>query len=113
MIGFQSRRSRRSICPESLDARQLDGVDRYEVPLDRGLERTLEMRLRLKDLRQGTIVGLIRCAKSMAVASFTAPEGLVSAMRPRGSHFICSPLRRNLPIGSRLRWPAMGKAEIV
>jgi len=31
--------------------------DRYEVHLDRKLERTLAMLLRLKDLRQGVIAG--------------------------------------------------------
>ena len=43
-----------------------------------------------------------------------APGGLLAAMRrARGSRTgCCSPLRPNLPIGSRLRWSAMGKADI-
>jgi hypothetical protein len=42
---------------ESLDPDKLEQLDRYEVHLDRKLERMLAMLLRLKDLRQGTIVG--------------------------------------------------------
>ena len=40
---------------ESLDPDKLERLGRYEVHLDRKLERTLAMLLRLKDLRQGTI----------------------------------------------------------
>jgi hypothetical protein len=43
---------------EALDPDKLDRLGRYEVHLDRKLERTLTMLLRLKDLRQGTIAGL-------------------------------------------------------
>ena len=42
---------------EALDADKLERLGRYEVHLDRKLERMLAMLLRLKDLRQGTIVG--------------------------------------------------------
>jgi hypothetical protein len=40
---------------ESLDPDKLERLGRYEVHLDRKLERTLAMLLRLKDLRQGAI----------------------------------------------------------
>jgi hypothetical protein len=40
---------------EALDIRKLERLGRYEVHLDRKLERILTMLLRLKDLRQGTI----------------------------------------------------------
>ena len=39
---------------ESLDPDKLERLGRYEVHLDRKLERTLSMLLKLKDLRQGT-----------------------------------------------------------
>jgi hypothetical protein len=42
---------------ESLDPDKLERLGRYEVHLDRKLERTLAMLLRLKDLRQETIEG--------------------------------------------------------
>jgi hypothetical protein len=42
---------------EALDPDKLERLGRYEVHLDRKLERTLAMLLRLKDLRQGTIAG--------------------------------------------------------
>ncbi len=42
---------------ETLDPDKLERLGRYEVHLDRKLERTLAMLLRLKDLRQGTIAG--------------------------------------------------------
>jgi len=42
---------------ESLDPDKLERLGRYEVHLDRKLERTLAMLLRLKDLRQGAIAG--------------------------------------------------------
>jgi hypothetical protein len=42
---------------EALDADKLERLGRYEVHLDRKLERMLAMLLRLKDLRQGTIEG--------------------------------------------------------
>lgn len=38
---------------EALDPDKLERLGRYEVHLDRKLERTLAMLLRLKDLRQG------------------------------------------------------------
>lgn len=42
---------------ESLDPDKLERLGRYEVHLDRKLERMLAMLMRLKDLRQGTIAG--------------------------------------------------------
>jgi hypothetical protein len=42
---------------ESLDPDKLERLGRYEVHLDRKLERTLTMLLRLKDLRHGAIAG--------------------------------------------------------
>jgi hypothetical protein len=39
---------------ESLDPDKLERLGRYEVHLDRKLERMLAMLIRLKDLRQGT-----------------------------------------------------------
>jgi hypothetical protein len=42
---------------ESLDPDKLERLGRYEVHLDRKLERTLAMLLRLKNLRQGAIAG--------------------------------------------------------
>ena len=42
---------------EALDADKLERLGRYEVHLDRKLERMLTMLLRLKDLRQGTVAG--------------------------------------------------------
>ncbi len=42
---------------EALDPNKLERLGRYEVHLDRKLERMLAMLLRLKDLRQGTIAG--------------------------------------------------------
>jgi hypothetical protein len=42
---------------EALDADKLERLGRYEVHLDRKLERMLAMLLRLKDLRQGAIEG--------------------------------------------------------
>ena len=48
---------------EALDPDKLERLGRYEVHLDRKLERMLAMLLRLKDLRQGDRCGLIRLAK--------------------------------------------------
>jgi hypothetical protein len=42
---------------ESLDPDKLERLGRYEVHLDRKLERMLTMLLRLKDLRRGTVPG--------------------------------------------------------
>jgi len=42
---------------EALDPNKLERLGRYEVHLDRKLERMLAMLLRLKDLRQGTLPG--------------------------------------------------------
>jgi hypothetical protein len=42
---------------EALDPDKLERLGRYEVHLDRKLERVLAMLLRLKDLRQGTVAG--------------------------------------------------------
>ena len=58
---FEARKNRPLIREqafgESLDPDKLERLGRYEVHLDRKLERTLAMFLRLKDLRQGTIAG--------------------------------------------------------
>jgi hypothetical protein len=40
---------------EALDVDKLERLGRYEVHLDRKLERMLAMLLRLGDLRQGTV----------------------------------------------------------
>jgi hypothetical protein len=42
---------------ESLDPDKLERLGRYEVHLDRKLERMLSMLIRLRDLRQATIAG--------------------------------------------------------
>ena len=42
---------------EALDPDKLERLGRYEVHLDRKLERMLTMLLRLKDLRQGVVAG--------------------------------------------------------
>jgi hypothetical protein len=42
---------------EALDPDKLERLGRYEVHLDRKLERMLAMLLRLKDLRRGTVAG--------------------------------------------------------
>ena len=42
---------------EALDTNKLERLGRYEVHLDRKLERMLAMLLRLKELRQGAIEG--------------------------------------------------------
>ena len=42
---------------EALDPDRLERLSRYEVHLDRKLERMLTMLLRLKDLRQGMVAG--------------------------------------------------------
>ncbi len=42
---------------EALDIHKLEQLSRYEVHLDRKLERMLSMLLRLKDLRQATVPG--------------------------------------------------------
>jgi hypothetical protein len=42
---------------ESLDPDKLERLGRYEVHLDRKLERMLSMLFRLKDLRQNTVLG--------------------------------------------------------
>jgi hypothetical protein len=42
---------------EALDPDKMERLGRYEVHLDRKLERMLSMLLRLKDLRQGAIAG--------------------------------------------------------
>ena len=42
---------------EALDPNKLEQLGRYEVHLDRKLERMLAMLLRLKDLRQGMVAG--------------------------------------------------------
>ncbi len=52
---------------EALDPDKLERLGRYEVHLDRKLERMLAMLLRLKDLRQGTSARLIRFAKCQSL----------------------------------------------
>jgi hypothetical protein len=47
--------SREQAFGEALDPDKLERLGRYEVHLDRKLERMLSMLLRLKDLRQGSI----------------------------------------------------------
>ena len=42
---------------EALDPDRLERPGRYELHLDRKLERMLTMLLRLKDLRQGVVAG--------------------------------------------------------
>ena len=42
---------------ESLDPEKLERLGRYEVHLDRKLERMLSMLIRLRDLRQGAVGG--------------------------------------------------------
>ena len=42
---------------ESLDVHKLERLGRYEVHLDRKLERMLSMLLRLKEMRLGTVAG--------------------------------------------------------
>ena len=42
---------------EALDPDKLERLGRYEVHLDRKLERMLSMLIRLKDLRRATAVG--------------------------------------------------------
>ena len=62
---FETRRKELSNRPlireqaygESLDADKLAGLARYEVHLDRKMERTLTMLIRLQDLRRGSAEG--------------------------------------------------------
>lgn len=42
---------------EALDPDKLERLGRYEVHLDRKLDRMLTMLLRLRDLRQGVVAG--------------------------------------------------------
>ena len=63
---------------------KLERLGRYEVHLDRKLERMLAMLLRLKDLRAGDDRGLIRFAKSMAVASCMRREDFSRPCGARG-----------------------------
>jgi hypothetical protein len=63
--GFENRKKELANRPlireqafgEALDPDKLERLGRYEVHLDRKLERMLTMLLRLKDLRQGTVTG--------------------------------------------------------
>ena len=48
---------------ESLDPDKLERLARYEVHLDRRLERTLSMLFRLKELRPATVESWIRLGK--------------------------------------------------
>jgi hypothetical protein len=64
---------------ESLDPDKLERLGRYEVHLDRKLERMLAMLLRLKDLRQGGDRGLIRFANGGGHVH--EPGGLLSGIR--------------------------------
>jgi len=62
---FENRKKELANCPlireqafgESLNPDKLERLSRYEVHLDRKLERMLAMLLRLKNLRQGTVFG--------------------------------------------------------
>jgi hypothetical protein len=49
--------SKARYCRGSKPGKKLEQLGRYEVHLDRKLERMLSMLLRLKDLRQGAIEG--------------------------------------------------------
>jgi hypothetical protein len=65
---------------ESLDPDKLERLGRYEVHLDRKLERTLAMLLRLKDLRRGrSRADPFR--KTNGGGHVHEPGGLLSAMR--------------------------------
>jgi hypothetical protein len=86
---------------ESLDPDKLERLGRYEVHLDRKLERTLAMLLRLKDLRREA-TGLIRLAKQM-VASCTSREDFSRPCGARGSPTVLlRPASRDPPIGFQL-----------
>lgn len=50
-------RPREQAFGEALDPDKLERLGRYEVHLDRKLERMIAMLLRLKDLRRGAIPG--------------------------------------------------------
>ena len=71
LIGFENRQKELANRPsvreqafgEALDPDKLERLGRYEVHLDRKLERMLSMLLRLKDLRRTTVEGLFRLAK--------------------------------------------------
>ncbi len=54
MISTGTARLREQAFGESLDADKLERLGRYEVHLDRKLERTLTMLIRLQDLRRGS-----------------------------------------------------------
>lgn len=66
---------------EALNPDKLERLGRYEVHLDRKLERMLSMLLRLKDLRRGGDSGVIRLAKWSDFASGSV--ALPSRHRPR------------------------------
>jgi len=57
MQPHRSRISDSDFIRESLDPDKLERLGRYEVHLDRKLERMLAILLRLKDLRQGMFTG--------------------------------------------------------
>ncbi len=54
MISTGTTRLRERAFGEALDADKLERLGRYEVHLDRKLERTLTMLIRLQDLRGGS-----------------------------------------------------------
>ncbi len=56
---------RAQVIGEALDCTRLERLGRYEVHLDRKLERMLAMLLRLQDLRRSKEFGLICLAKNM------------------------------------------------
>jgi hypothetical protein len=66
---------------EALDPDKLEKLGRYEVHLDRKLERMLTMLLRLKDLRQGA-VGRWRCISGNNITR--ARSESMSRLRKRG-----------------------------
>ena len=60
---------REQVLKESFDPRRMESLARYEVHLDRKLERMLAMLVRLRDLRQSKQRQLIRFAKVHVVVS--------------------------------------------
>ena len=79
MPSYESRRTelqnrpqiREQIIGEALDAEKLDGLARYEIHLDRKLERMLTMLIRLQELRAAPCQGI----SSTAVRHFATSTG--------------------------------------
>jgi hypothetical protein len=57
---------------EALDPDKLERLGRYEVHLDRKLERTLAMLLRLRDLREGIVMLRYRCDNGLWMRAVSA-----------------------------------------